>query len=350
MVYYKSNKKRNMKSSLNIFVEVALAADKNYIIGLTVAACSIAKSCSPETNLRFHILYSDFTEKDKASIKQKLLSSKSNCEICFYDVSDIDFSFFPLYASSRMTYARLTLPQLLTKTEFVIYTDVDTLWLDDISKLWQLKDEISLIACPREQSQKTVEMEEEWFTARNLKFDRANYFCAGISFYNLSAIRETGVFDKVLEFGKRFENFNCADQSMLYGAIGDKVKLLPDRWQTFPRNGIPDSSNQSVVLHYAGEVPWKVTSCTHLITDTQLLWFDACSLVFNESLWRSLRRFYSPFTIIKARLLFVALFKIWPVSILGNILLTCTGIKNFKETLRNRKQYLKNLTEDRSGE
>ena len=332
-----------MKSSLNDFVEVALAADRNYIIGLTVAACSIARSCSSNICLRFHILYSDFTEKDKASIKQKLLSSKSNCEVCFYDVSYIDFSFFPLYASSRMTYARLTLPQLLKKTDFVIYTDVDTLWLDDISELWQLKDEISLIACPREQSQKTVEMEEKWFSSRNLKFDRANYFCAGISFYNLSAIRTTGVFDKVLEFGKRFENFNCADQSMLYGAIGDKVKLLPDRWQTFPRNGIPDSSSKNVVLHYAGEVPWKVTSCTHLITDTQLLWFDACSLVFNESLWRSLRRFYSSFTIIKARLLFVSLFKIWPMSMLGKILLTCAGIKNFKETLRSRKQYLKNL-------
>ena len=115
-----------MKSSLNDFVEVALAADRNYIIGLTVAACSIARSCSSNICLRFHILYSDFTEKDKASIKQKLLSSKSNCEVCFYDVSDIDFSFFPLYASSRMTYARLTLPLLLKKTDFVI-----TGWLID---------------------------------------------------------------------------------------------------------------------------------------------------------------------------------------------------------------------------
>ena len=338
-----------MKNSLTDFVEVALAADKNYIIGLTVAACSIARSCSSGISLRFHILFSGFTEKDKANIQQKLLSSKSNCEVCFYDVSDIDFSFFPLYASSRMTYARLTLPQFLKKTDFVIYTDVDTLWLDDISELWQLKDEIPLIACPREQSQKTVEMEEEWFSSRNLKFDSANYFCAGISFYNLSAIRTTGVFDKVLEFGKRFENFNCADQSMLYGAIGDKVKLLPDRWQTFPRNGIPNSSGKNVVLHYAGEAPWKVTSCTHLITDTQLLWFDACSLIFNESLWRSLRRFYSPFTIIKARLLFVALFKIWPAPILGNILLKCAGIKNFRESIKSRKQYLKRFTAERSG-
>jgi hypothetical protein len=136
---------------------------------------------------------------------------------------------------------------------------------------------------------------------------------------------------------------------MLYGAIGDKVKLLPDRWQTFPRNGIPNSSGKNIVLHYAGEAPWKVTSCTHLITDTQLLWFDACSLIFNESLWQSLRRFYSPFTIIKARLLFIALFKIWPISIFGSLLLKCAGVKKFEETLKRRKQYLDILTAGRNS-
>ena len=61
-----------MKNSLNDFVEVALAADKNYIIGLTVAACSIARSCSSDICLRFHILYSDFTEKVNITSVQTL--------------------------------------------------------------------------------------------------------------------------------------------------------------------------------------------------------------------------------------------------------------------------------------
>lgn len=325
------------------FVEVALAADKNYIIGLTVAAYSIAKYCAIDTKLRFHILYSDFSEEDKADIKDKLISAKNNCEVLFYDVSKVDFSFLPLYASSRMTYARLVLPQILTKTNFVIYTDVDTLWLDDISELWRLKDEIPLIACPREQADKTIDMEEKWFTSRNLNFNRDSYFCAGISFYNLSAIRESKVFEKVLEFGKKFTDFNCADQSMLYGAIGDKVKLLPDRWQTFPRNGIKKSNNLGVVLHYAGEAPWKVTHYTHLITDTQLLWFDICATIFNESLWQSLRRFYTPFAIIKSRLLFISFFKLWPVSTFSKLLLKYVGIKNFNESLTSRKKYLKTI-------
>ena len=69
----------------NSFVEVALAADKNYIVGLTVSACSIAKSCSRDVSVRFHILVSGFSEADKADIKEKLLSCKSNCEVCFYN-------------------------------------------------------------------------------------------------------------------------------------------------------------------------------------------------------------------------------------------------------------------------
>lgn len=331
------------------FVEVALAADKNYIVGLNVTICSIARSCSPGAKLRFHVLFSGFSEADKADIKQKLLSCKNNSEVLFYDVSKVDFSFFPLYASSRMTYARLILPQLLSSTDYVIYTDVDTLWLDDISELWQDRSQIHLIACPREQSEKTLELEEKWFTSRNLKFNKDNYFCAGISFYNLAAIRETRVFNEVFEYGKRYKDFNCADQSMLYGAIGEKVKLLPDRWQTFPRNGIATSHDNNVVLHYAGEAPWKVTHCTRLITDIQLLWFDVCAKIYNESLWRSLRKFYSPFTIIKSRALFILLFKIWPVSIIGRILLKCIGIKSFKESLKNRKRYLKGFIADGSS-
>lgn len=193
------------------FVEVALAADRNYILGLIVTACSIAKSCSPDASVRFHILFSGFSEADKVDVRQKLISCKSNCEVLFYDVSKVDFSFLPLYASSRMTYARLILPRLLAKTEFVIYTDVDTLWLDDISLLWKLRYEIPLIACPREQSEKTIDMEEEWFTSRGLRFCRDTYFCAGISFYNLSAIREACVFERVFDIAKTYKTFNCAD-------------------------------------------------------------------------------------------------------------------------------------------
>ena len=329
------------------YIEVALAADRNYIVGLTVAAYSIACSCSSESCLRFHVLYSGFANEDKEDIRRLLLSAKQNCDVCFYDVSDVDLSELPIYASSRMTYARLLLPKLLSKVEFVIYADVDMLWLDDISDLWDLREYVKLVSCVREQSEKTKDMEESWFVSNGMEFDRDKYFCAGVSFYNLTAIRATNVFEKVFDFGRRFHGFNCADQSMMFGAIGDQVGLLPDRWQTLPRNGVVSRPNDGLVLHYAGEVPWKCTHYSRLITDTQLLWFQACAIVFNESIWCSLRRFYTAPKIVIARLLFVLLFKIWPIDVVSQFLLRMIGVKCFKETLRSRKDYLYRLIEKR---
>lgn len=219
-------------------IEVALAADRNYIVGLTVAAYSIACSCNPENSLRFHFLYSGFSEEEKANIRRLLTSAKTNCEVCYCDVSSVDLSELPIYASSRMPYARLLLPKLLPNLQHVIYADVDMLWLDDISDLWKLRDQVGLVSCVREQSEKTKDMEETWFALTGMDFNRDKYFCSGVSFYNLAAIRSTGVFEKVFDFGRRFHGFNCADQSMMFGAMGDQVGLLPDRWQSLPRNGV----------------------------------------------------------------------------------------------------------------
>ena len=127
-------------------------------------------------------------EEEKANIRRLLTSAKTNCEVCYYDVSEIDLSGFPVYASSRMAYARLFLPKLLTNVKYVIYSDVDTLWLDDISDLWNLRDQVKMVCCVREQSEKTKDMEESWFVSNGMEFDRGKYFCTGVSFYNLSAM------------------------------------------------------------------------------------------------------------------------------------------------------------------
>ena len=330
------------------YIDVALAADQNYIVGLTVAAYSIACHCNPENSLRLHILYSGFSDADKSRLKERLCTIRSKCEVCFYDVSEVDLSDFPVYASSRMTYARLLLPRLLTGLAYVIYADVDMLWLADISVLWCHRHQIALVSCVREPSEKTKDMEEAWFTSNGLPFDRSHYFCAGVSFYNLAAIRATGAFEMVAEFGRKYRGFNCADQSMMFGAIGRQVGILPDRWQTFPRNGVNARPGEPVVLHYAGEAPWKSSNYTRMITDTQLLWFQACALAFGESTWRSLRRFYSAGQIVFYRTVFILLFKIWPLNMVSPSLLRMAGVKKFSETLRSRRLYLQKFAERKS--
>lgn len=291
-------------------VEIALTPDVNYYIGTVIAVCSIASSARPDCSLRFHILNVGFEDCHRTELVELARRFHSQTEVVFHDVSGIDLSDFPLYSNNRMTYIRLQLPRILKDIAYVIYSDVDVLWMSDVARLWELRSQVPLVGCVREQSAKTIEQEREWFCAHGLEFDASRYICAGISLYNLEAIRRHDAFKEVVEFGCRHNDVRCADQTMMYAVLRKRMTLLPDEWQTFPRNGISAEPGEPLVLHYAGEAPWKATRLTHMITDTQLLWFRMCAKVFGESVWKSLRRFYSVPKIVTSRLLFLGIYRI----------------------------------------
>ena len=313
-------------------IEIALASDRNYFRGLAVAACSIAKSADATAKLRFHLLHAGLTEDDQRWLANRIRNFHVESEVVFYDVSSADMSDFPVYASSRMPYARLLLPRILPTVGHVIYSDVDVLWSADVSRLWALRTSIPLVGCVRELSSGTLKMEREWFGKNGLPFDETRYFCTGISLYHLSEIRRRDAFAAVLEFGRNYKGYNCADQSMMYGALGREVSHLPDCWQTFPRNGVRTKRGEPVVLHYAGEAPWKASRMTKMLTDTQLLWFDMCAEVFGETRWRSLRKFYKAREIIVYRAVFLAIFRIPPIHALFRAWLRRTGRGPFEES------------------
>ena len=313
-------------------IEIALASDRNYFRGLAVAACSIAKSAAVEAKLRFRILHIGLTDGDRHWLAERIRSFHSASEVVYHDVETVDMSDFPVYASSRMTYVRLILPRLLLDCEYVLYIDVDILWRDDVVALWNLRRSVGLFGCVREPSAGTVAMERKWFLRNGLPFDEARYFCAGISLYNLNEIRRRDAFADVLEFGRTHKGFNCADQSMMYGALGREVTLLPDKWQTFPRNGVKTKHGEPVVLHYAGEAPWKASRITKMLTDVQLLWFDMCAEVFGETRWQSLRKFYKAWEIIVYRAIFLIIFCIPPIHALFRAWLRRTGRGPFEES------------------
>ena len=312
-------------------IEIALASDRNYFRGLAVTACSIAKSAAVEAKLRFHLLHIGLTEEDQKWLANRIRDFHAESEVVFHDVSCFDMSKFPAYASSRMAYARLFLPDLLPDCRYVIYSDVDILWQDDIADFWAIRGSVGLVGCVRELSARTVAQEQRWFEAHGLEFDGSRYFCTGISFYNLDEIRRRDAFKDVLEFGMRYSDFNCPDQAMMYATIGKEVLLLPDRWQQLARLGVA-GRGQRMVLHYAGEAPWRISRTTKMLTDAQLLWFDMCAEVFGETKWRSLRKFYKTWEIIVYRAIFLIIFRIPPIHALFRAWLRRTGRGPFEES------------------
>ena len=291
-------------------VEIALASDAQYFCGLLVTAASIAKFANPGTALSFNILDGGIQDKDYDYLLSCVTSinPKSTFTRHKLNLENTYLSKTSAYLGSKMTYARLLLPFLLPDCDYVIYSDIDILWLADIERVWKLRSPSCPYISSPESCRGTLEMEKRWFNEHGLAFTDGKYFCAGFSFFNLKLFREQDISLRVFDFLQRHGATNCADQTGLNAVLGSQVQLLPRNWQLFPRNGISDSDIKSqVLIHYAGEAPWRASRQTHLLTDTQLLWFRFDALIRGISLWQSLRMHYSQKVIILWRTLFGAI-------------------------------------------
>ena len=104
------------------------------------------------------------------------------------------------YKGSVMTYARLYLAKLLPECDFVLYSDVDFLWLADVKKLWDMKDEKFFVQSTIDEcaSVKGWKPEDEWAERNGFVIDRKHYFCAGLCLFNLAKLRE-GMLDRLFQ-------------------------------------------------------------------------------------------------------------------------------------------------------
>ena len=253
-------------------IHIALPSDENYVQGLTVTAVSIALYAHPDARLHFHILDGGIREESFAGFTACV--ARVNGKACFsrYRIDDSAFADFPAWSGNKMTYARLLLPALLRDVDFVIYCDSDFLWLADIGELWSERDKAFILQSSRDGCPRTERLEQEWCERHGFPFDPERYFCAGLSFYNLSAFRHEKIVDQVFDFIRKFPDVCFADQTALNHILRGRVRLLPQKWQRFTRDVMPEELSKPIVLHYAGEVPWKRGGWWELLTDTIWLW------------------------------------------------------------------------------
>ena len=87
---------------------------------------------------------------------------------------------YPKWNGNRMAYARLLLPEALPDVDYVIYCDVDFLWLRDVAELWKCRDSQYVLQSVKDMDD-TVQKEECWFRKNGLPFNSEKYVCCGLS-------------------------------------------------------------------------------------------------------------------------------------------------------------------------
>lgn len=320
-------------------IEIALASENNYFCGLLITAASIAHFADSDVTLSFTILDNGITDSNYLQLERTLLSQHKHCILNRIKISEQDFSGLPLWHGNRTTWARLLLPKLLSaEVKHIIYSDVDFLWIADIAELWSKKDNVIPFISTKDLNSTIKKGEDNWYKARNIEVDMENYFCAGLSFFNLSYFRENDTAQKAIDFALQHPDVGSPDQTSLNAVLTGRHKIIDQQWQRFSRDSPVETLLAPMALHYAGDVPWKISKRSRMITDVQLLWFRFNASIRKITLWQSLRLHYSAIEIIIYRLLFKLIMGTPPLRWGFNRFLSLTGRWGFYERL-NKKQF-----------
>lgn len=286
-------------------VEVALPSDENYVCGLLVTAASMAKYMPPNVTLSINVLDGGIHYDTFVLLVDKIRSIHERTEFRRLPIDESVFAAYPKWSGNRMTYARLMLAELLPDVDHVIYCDTDYIWLTDVTELWELRDDTIVLQSSRDGAPETERRERVWHECNGFEFDPERYFCAGLSFYNLHLFRQEQIIRQVSDFLVTHPDVPFADQTAMNVLLGQRTRLLPQKWQRFSR----DVTNAEIIagcaIHFAGEVPWrKLGLWVNTITDAMLVWHRFNAFLYGISTWSSLRRWYGASEIIRRRILF----------------------------------------------
>ena len=304
-------------------IEIALASDDGYFCGLFVTACSIAESATVQTRLVFNILDGGITPEHWALLERRVKELHAESAFRRLPVDEQLFAEYPAWHGNKMAYARLMLPTALPGVDWIVYCDVDFLWMRDIAELWAERDDSLAFIGVQDLHLPTRLSEKAWFEARGYPFDLDNYFCSGLCFMNLKAFREEGLVGRIKEVLDKHKDIQCPDQAALNIVTWGRRRLVDGRWQRFTERLTRADVLAGVVIHHAGDVPWKKRKGgrgIEFISDAKLLWHRANARFLGISTWRSLRKTFSPSEIFRKRLA-VHLFRLPGVLLLARAVL-----------------------------
>lgn len=289
-------------------IHVALASDDNYFEGLLVTAWSIARNCSRPSNLVLHILDGGISEEHFAFLAQRISTFGSTIDRIKVNQTESFGSFSTYRGNSRMTYARLLLPDLLPDVGNIIYTDVDIAWAVDIAELWDSLSDTAVLHYIIKGGP-IIPEEIKWFEDNGFKIEPDTRFCAGMIVMNLEKFRQENLHIKMLDaITQSGGKTPCVDETALNAFMfwrTDKI-AIPRRWQRMS-GGIQNTvERDGCVIHFGADAPWRNLARTHqMVTDLHIVWHGLHAEARGISTWKSFRMFSPASAIVLFRALYV---------------------------------------------
>lgn len=269
-------------SKIESMIPIFFSFDNNYVVPAAVAFYSLLNKAKNGIYYKMYVLHSDITEENQ-NLLQNIINRKQNAYLTFIDTQGFlkdewdNGTFSKGQFSKQFTFdtiIRCFAARFFPQYEKIIYSDVDVVFMDDISELYNVDLDSKYIAAVKGPFMKYSEYELSHLSKEYHEKFKDSYFGGGIWVMNLSKIREDNLEKRMIEIIKDdtiIKRWN--DQDIMNIACDNKVEFIPLNYISYPylhdllinpnftshytREELYNSIINPKIIHYAQTKPWN---------------------------------------------------------------------------------------------
>lgn len=258
----------------NTRMPVAFAFDENYSEPALVAVYSLLSNALPSTHYEVYILIDDTVTNETFLAFKRLFKQFKDHVLVAIDVGVIFEGFYEVRHITKATYYRLILHNILPETDFILYIDVDTVILKDLSHLYP---DTSNAFKPYLLAVKSPTISD--VIATHFKDDPTIYVNAGVIGMNLKAFRDDKLGPVFLKEAQK--GYKVVDQDVLNIICKNRIQFLHPKYNChtwvqnqamenfYPSDTIIEALADPAIYHWNGNKPWT----NYIKSDRAFLWW-----------------------------------------------------------------------------
>jgi lipopolysaccharide biosynthesis glycosyltransferase len=237
-------------------------ADAKFLPGLEVAVASAVAAASGKLDYHFHIIDGGLPENALGKLARTIAAIASrrgmHATLAPLAIDQTRLLALPERRGSRMTYAKLVLPEVLRDHDSIIHLDADVLCFAGIEEARAPGNEW-LLAGARDYFD-VIEKDCPWLDQVSQAERKLPYINCGIMWMNLAGLREMNFTDRAIAARAAAGNTRQGDQSVFNFLCRGKSFILPPPLNHFTAIGSARplcEGNLDLNLHHIGSPkPW----------------------------------------------------------------------------------------------
>ncbi|AHG73709.1 Glycosyl transferase family 8 [Mannheimia sp. USDA-ARS-USMARC-1261] len=233
---------------------IAYCSDENYAQYMRISIFSILRN-NAEAYINFHLFVTNISDCDIQMLK---LLSSYKCNITLYYLNSSYFDNLPVCGHfSTAIYYRVSIPMVLSHLDNVLYLDIDTLCVNDISYLFKINIDNYILAASEDNLMDLINLNRLSVKGLDAKY---KYFNSGVLLFNIKLWNENNIFNEFL-LKVSSDLFDYPDQDVLNILLYNKIVLLEQKYNWIEWNVHPDKLDNKntnlAIIHFVGDIkPW----------------------------------------------------------------------------------------------